>query len=242
MESGFRTQSNVFILLFHLLAFGTLAGDILYQRYNVATVGSQTWAGRLKYLTYIDEVLQSLYFLLSFVADIYLLLKIKANQDKYLGIVKLQDFMFAVVVLPLGMLVCSVFWSIYAIDRELIYPEILDTIIPKLCNHIMHTAVAIFLILETFLVRHRFPDNTTSLSGIMLVGLSYFFWMVWQKYFLLEWPYPFLDDFTVLHHLAFILICFAFQCSFYFLAKYCVKFRETMVTSCSDEKSKKKSN
>ena len=48
-------------------------------------------------------MLQSLYFLLSFVADIYLLLKIKANEGKDLRLVKLQDFMFAVIVLPLGM-------------------------------------------------------------------------------------------------------------------------------------------
>ena len=56
MESGHRTQSNVRILLFHLLAFSTLAGDIVYQHYNVFTVGSKTWAGRLKFLTYINEV------------------------------------------------------------------------------------------------------------------------------------------------------------------------------------------
>jgi hypothetical protein len=53
---GQRSQSNVFILLFHLLACCTFAGDILYQRYNIHTPGSGSWPGRLKYLTYINEV------------------------------------------------------------------------------------------------------------------------------------------------------------------------------------------
>ena len=56
MESRYRTGTNVLILLFHLLGFLTFAGDILYQRYNVSTLGIESWAGRLKYLTYINEV------------------------------------------------------------------------------------------------------------------------------------------------------------------------------------------
>ena len=34
-------------------------------------------------------------------------------------------------------LVSVSFWGIYAIDRELIYPEVLDAIIPSVVNHIL---------------------------------------------------------------------------------------------------------
>ena len=51
-----RRESNVFILLFHLLACGTFAGNIYYGHYYIHIPGSETWAGRAKYLTYIDEV------------------------------------------------------------------------------------------------------------------------------------------------------------------------------------------
>ncbi|CAB4012315.1 Transducin beta 3 [Paramuricea clavata] len=216
----------------------TFAGDILYQKSNIQTPGSVSWPGRLKYLTYINENLQSLYFLLAFVGDVYLLLKTKSKKkENDSGIIKLQDFMFAVIVFPLGMLVCFVFWSIYAVDRELIYPEILDNIIPKLCNHIMHTAVAIFLVLEAFLVHHKFPSTGISLPAGLLFSLSYFLWMVYQKHFLSEWPYPFLDEFTIFHHVVFVLVCFAFQCAFYFLGKYFTNLRQKIV---APEKLKRK--
>ena len=56
MASNHRSGTNVLILLLHLLGLITFAGDILYQRYNVSTLGAKSWGGRLKYLTYINEV------------------------------------------------------------------------------------------------------------------------------------------------------------------------------------------
>lgn len=33
--------------------------------------------------------------------------------------------------------VCLVFWMIYAVDRELVYPKVLDKFIPVWLNHVM---------------------------------------------------------------------------------------------------------
>ena len=33
--------------------------------------------------------------------------------------------------------VFSSFWSIYAVDRELVYPKVIDAIIPRWMNHAM---------------------------------------------------------------------------------------------------------
>ena len=51
-----RRESNVFILLFHLLAFGTFAGNIFYHHHYIHMPRPKDWAGRSKYLTYINEV------------------------------------------------------------------------------------------------------------------------------------------------------------------------------------------
>ena len=230
-----RRGSNVFILLFHLLACGTFAGNILYQHYHIHIPRPKDWAGRSKYLTYINENLQCWYFLLSFLGDIYLLLKTNKNNDS--EIIKLQDFIFAVIAFPLGMSVCFTFWSIYAVDREMIYPEELDKYIPKLCNHIMHTSVVIYQIFEALFVHHELPSIKTSFFGIVLMTLSYYAWMVYQKRVLSGWPYPFLDDFTVVQHIIFVLLCVALGWAFCFLAKFLTNLRKNLLSS--DEKVRK---
>ena len=55
--------------------------------------------------------------------------------------------------------------------------------------------------------------------------------MVYQKRVLSGWPYPFLDDFTVIHHIIFILLCVALGWAFCFLAKFLTNLRTKLLTS-----------
>lgn len=49
------------------------------------------------------------------------------------------------------------FWGLYAIDRELIFPKSLDEFIPGWQNHVMHTLPIIGALLDAYLVHHSFP-------------------------------------------------------------------------------------
>ena len=51
-----RSETTVHSLLFHVLAFSILLGNILYQHFNIITPATKIFPGRLKYLTYINEV------------------------------------------------------------------------------------------------------------------------------------------------------------------------------------------
>jgi hypothetical protein len=55
-------------------------------------------------------------------------------------------------------LVSFSFWLIYFVDRNLIYPVILDSIVPHWQNHVMHTLPLASLLLESFLTKHRYPS------------------------------------------------------------------------------------
>ena len=93
---------------------------------------------------------------------------------------KLRDFsnkIFISFVSPFGMLVPTSFWAIYFIDRSLIYPKILDTIIPSWENHILHTLPLIAALIQSFISKHKYPSFITGVlySAILIVG--YIIWL-----------------------------------------------------------------
>ena len=51
----------------------------------------------------------------------------------------MEDRFYASIAFPYGLFVASVFWTLYAIDRELVFPEILDRFVSPALNHMMHT-------------------------------------------------------------------------------------------------------
>lgn len=71
---------------------------------------------------------------------------------------RFQNFLYISVAFPFGMLVVFSFWSNYYIDRDLVYPLILDSIIPSWVNHVMHT-LPLALVLENFLTPHSYPSS-----------------------------------------------------------------------------------
>ena len=57
------------------------------------------------------------------------------------GLQKVRDYLFATLAFPIGQFVGIVFWTLYNIDREIIFPVVLDKIYPNYINHMLHTTV-----------------------------------------------------------------------------------------------------
>lgn len=127
-----------------------------------------------------------------------------------------RDFVFTTIAFPLAILVSVVFWGIYTIDRELIYPVVLDSIIPRFVNHILHTACCLLMIIEAFIVHHEYPARKTGLLTIVAIAILYYLWMGWQVYVLSYWPYSFFNSFSIYQHGIFFLTCCGLLCLFYF--------------------------
>jgi hypothetical protein len=110
-------------ILLHLAGSSSFAYAIYYDLYEVELPTElaptrEQFGGPAKYLTFLNMCLQLLYFTLCLVAHL-------AGKDSVVG--RLRDVMFASAAFPIGMFVAFIFWSLWAVDRELVfsarYPE-----------------------------------------------------------------------------------------------------------------------
>ncbi|XP_063243481.1 androgen-dependent TFPI-regulating protein-like [Bacillus rossius redtenbacheri] len=70
-------------------------------------------------------------------------------------VARLADLVFWALVFPGTIFVGSVFWTLYTLDRELVYPTPIDAVLPRWLNHAMHTDIA--AVLAAGMCRPRAP-------------------------------------------------------------------------------------
>ncbi|XP_074804636.1 androgen-induced gene 1 protein isoform X3 [Natator depressus] len=99
----------------------------------------QTYGGSWKFLTFIDLVIQAVFFGICVLTDLSSLLTKGSDsqeQERQLKkLISLRDWMMAVLAFPVGVFVVTMFWSLYIYDREMVYPKLLDNFIPSWLNH-----------------------------------------------------------------------------------------------------------
>lgn len=71
------------------------------------------------------------------------------------------------------MVLVTVFWSLYAVDRELVYPRALDEIIPSWLNIIRHGLSFPTAFIDNYLVLHTYPSFFKAVWPTALFGLCY---------------------------------------------------------------------
>lgn len=75
------------------------------------------------------QIVQSLYFIIAFLNDFF-----GSNEvaPKKLPIIRrIKDYMFAAFAFPIAFNVGISFWTLFAINRELVFPKALDAFFPK---------------------------------------------------------------------------------------------------------------
>ncbi|KAI4897634.1 hypothetical protein NFI96_015826, partial [Prochilodus magdalenae] len=119
--------------------------------------GTRSYGGRWKYLTFINLVMQTVFFGFCVLTDVvYNVLPSKSTRGGIpLFLVTLRDGFFTVLAFPVGTFVFASFWSLYTYDRELVYPKYLDDIIPIWLNHAMHTVIMPLLLAQMYLQPHK---------------------------------------------------------------------------------------
>ena len=55
-------------------------------------------------------------------------------------------------------MVSIAFWSLYFIDRKLIFPKILDSIMPVWLNQILHTLPLVSLLIEAYSTKYKYSS------------------------------------------------------------------------------------
>ena len=144
------------------------------------------FGGRFKFLTHITQWVQLSFFSLQLLADLF------PHRPSRKQLQRACDFLFTTVAFPLCFLVVVTFWGIYAIDRQLVYPEVFDKFVHPIINHSWHTAIALFVLVEMYLVAHRYPSTGAAAVMVFLYSTAYISWVVLVFVQTGFWVYPFL--------------------------------------------------
>ena len=189
---------QVLAALVHLGAFSLYAYSIYFD-YEVIADNMPLWktfGGRWKFLTWWNVCFQTFFFALSVIIDLYgnpSNVEPKTNEDQRGVLEKFRDHYLISIAWPMGTFVVLTFWAIYFIDRQLVYPEYLDEIIPAWHNHTYHTFVLLFLMAEMVLVYHRVPKRKNGLAMTFLFSLAYLFIVFFVAFYADFWVYPILE-------------------------------------------------
>ncbi|XP_072296770.1 androgen-induced gene 1 protein [Eucyclogobius newberryi] len=170
----------------------------------------QTYGGSWKFLTFIDLVIQAVFFALCVLIDISSLLtragESREQERQLRKLISLRDWIMAVLAFPVGAFVVFTFWSLYLYDRELVYPKLLDNFIPQWLNHGMHTTVLPFIIIEMRTTRHKYPSRPWGLAAVFTFGAGYILWTCWVHHVTGVWVYPVLEKISPMARMAFFSV------------------------------------
>ena len=121
---------------------------IYWDLYILKLPGPRTFGGQWKFLTFWNLWIQFIYFTISFLTNI---LGSKASK-----LTSIRDYLFATLAFPIGQFVGIVFWVLFHLDRELVFPKRFDEFFPNYINHLMHTTIIPAQLLELILLYHAY--------------------------------------------------------------------------------------
>ncbi|XP_049882870.1 androgen-dependent TFPI-regulating protein-like [Pectinophora gossypiella] len=102
-----------------------------------------------------------------------------------------RDTLFAGVQWPSTLLVASVFWTLFTLDRNLMFPAILDQVLTRTSNHIIHTAIIPVVLWEiVFQPRCAPASHFRNLAHLTFHSLLYFSVLFYTYYVDGTWIYP----------------------------------------------------
>ncbi|EGC39190.1 hypothetical protein DICPUDRAFT_75292 [Dictyostelium purpureum] len=173
----------------------------------------------LNFLTLWGQFFLILFFGISTIVDLLNLVKFKKNNYFYFIALKIRDVLFRSIIFPICFVISSLFWGIYAYDRQLIFSIELDSIFPSYLNHLQHTLPGLLIIVETLIENHQYHASPVTLqklkegpskhpietitpitsdvkqdvSNLVLFILTYISIIAYTRYTIGHWPYPFLN-------------------------------------------------
>jgi len=142
----------------------------------------------MRYLTNWTFTLQTIYFYIALADEIVSLFKGKWKFQK--GLNTMKNYLFTVLVAPMALVVTIVFWSFWFVDRELIFPAVMDQVLPSWVNHSLHTTTSIIVLIEMYLTFHKYPAFKPALLGITVYLLLYSICLIGTYYQSGVWLYP----------------------------------------------------
>jgi len=165
-------------LAFHLLVVAIYVVFLKHcnrvnDELNAKYQGREEFMGQWKYLTHLNVALQTALFALFGIDDILEIVgNPKGDARRAVGILK--DFVFSTIGFPVGVFVSVSFWGLYAIDRDLVFPDELDQFFPPITNHMMHTTPVVSLLIELCMYPHQYlPKEAGYIMIVIFMAIYY---------------------------------------------------------------------
>lgn len=154
---------------------------------NIADTYSH-WSGhKSKPRIYCLQILQTIYHSIALLND---LVGTNAPTPKRPPIIRrIKDILFTLA-FCIAIYVSLTFWSIYFVDKDLIFPERIAKLYHPSFNHVMHSTVALFILIELLTSNIIFPSRIVGFS-ILFTFLSCYVSWFFNIYFKTgAWVYP----------------------------------------------------
>ncbi|KAJ8729675.1 hypothetical protein PYW08_001256 [Mythimna loreyi] len=182
------------LVLFHLSVISLYSFAFWYDQkyvevpYPTPEFEHVPFKARAIFFTFWTLVLQNVYFIVSLMNDFF---GTNAVTRKPPLIRQIKDVLFSVTIC-MALYVVIVFWVFYMFAKSAIFPEFAEKVIPVWLNHIMHTLILPFILIELIVTNRNYPLKKTGLSVAVILAAIYtgYIHIVYFKYGI--WPYPFL--------------------------------------------------
>ncbi|XP_058818042.1 androgen-induced gene 1 protein-like isoform X3 [Topomyia yanbarensis] len=174
--------------------------------------------GREVFLTYWNVILQAAYFTICLINDFIGTNEVAPRKTPLIR--KLKDYTLAAFAFPVALNVGVTFWTLMAIDRELVFPKALDAVFPGWLNHVMHTNIVIFMILEICTSFRQYPSRKNGLTGLGLFMACYLVWLHVIRHFGGIWVYPVLDVLNLPQRVIFFVVSLGFSVALYLFGEF----------------------
>ncbi len=204
------------LLVYHSTVVVTKGMSILDPNGIIPPTG-----GYFKFLSHINQWLQLLFFSVQSLTNI---LHIRRSK-MWCSFQKICDIFFTTIIVPTSLFVTLLFWSIYAYDRNLVYPEVFDLVVPQSTNHFWHTTVLLWVVFETILCFHRYPSVVLAVGINFTFNAIYLSWAIWIFIDSGYWVYPILYVLPLHYQILFCFGCILLSLLLYFIGQAFARFR-----------------
>ncbi|XP_068621915.1 androgen-dependent TFPI-regulating protein-like isoform X1 [Battus philenor] len=210
-----KTVFHIFSLLHHFYVSLFAAHLELETNPNVEIRSLYTY--RVAYLTGWNFAFQTIFLMLSLAHDV--LEWMDKHESHFASRLRYwRDVIFSGLVVPFTLFVSLMFWCVYAVDRELVFPEVYDAVVPWWFNHCVHTNISIVILIETLLQARRRPrDFKKEIIFVTAVDLAYAVVYYAIYFFTHRWLYKVFGVMTWWQVCLYQLLIWGSSYTFYFL-------------------------
>ncbi|XP_026843355.1 androgen-induced gene 1 protein isoform X3 [Drosophila persimilis] len=190
----------------------------VYTFHTTQMPNTVPFAGKFKFLTFICALIQALYYIVSLVNDFVGTNELAPKRPP--AIRQFKDWLMATLAFPVALNVGVTFWTLYAIDRELVFPKVLDPVFPSWLNHVLHTNIVVFIVLELFTSYRAYPKRSKGLTGLTIFMGAYLVWIHIVKHYSGVWVYPVLEVLQLPQRIVFFVAVIGFTLALYLVGEF----------------------